>query len=226
MAQASQPSSFDWRDGFLFIGNQLALDFLNTRPVQNGKPIELLPDSAGVLGWFQAAGLLSPQQAARMKTQWREKAQMRDAPVQLLKFREKLRREVQAWESGRDVDAGFVAELNRHLASYPMRTRLKRSVGSSSAREARPLTAESYFDPQHPNDLLAPLVQSAAELFALTDRSRVRQCSNCVLHFLDTSKKGTRHWCSMQLCGNRIKVAAYAARKRQALQESGRSVGS
>lgn len=30
------------RDGFLFLGNQLALDFLNTRPILNGKTMELL----------------------------------------------------------------------------------------------------------------------------------------------------------------------------------------
>ena len=34
----------DWKDGFLFLGNQLALDFLNTRPILNGKETELLPD--------------------------------------------------------------------------------------------------------------------------------------------------------------------------------------
>src|SRR5438309_9482099 len=33
------------------------------------------------------------------------------------------------------------------------------------------------------------------------------------LHFHDISKKGTRRWCSMQLCGNRLKVAACAARR-------------
>jgi len=38
--------SKDWRDGFLFVGNQLSLDFLNTRPVIDGKPVELLPDSS------------------------------------------------------------------------------------------------------------------------------------------------------------------------------------
>jgi predicted RNA-binding Zn ribbon-like protein len=29
-------------------------------------------------------------------------------------------------------------------------------------------------------------------LFADVDRSRVRKCAQCVLHFYDTSKKGTR----------------------------------
>ena len=35
-----------------------------------------------------------------------------------------------------------------------------------------------------------------------------------MLHFYETSKRGTRPSCSMHLCGNRFKVAAYAARQR------------
>ena len=68
--------------------------------------------------------------------------------------------------------------------------------------------------PRKPEDLFAPLAHSAATLFAEADRNRIRKCGQCVLHFYDTSKKGTRRWCSMQLCGNRAKVAAYAARRR------------
>jgi len=64
----------DWRDGFLFVGNQLALDFLNTSPVQNGEPMELLPDFAALLRWFQAVGLLSPGKAAGLSQQWGESA--------------------------------------------------------------------------------------------------------------------------------------------------------
>ena len=37
----------DWKDGFLFVGNHLALDFLNTRPVQNGEPM-CAPQPVGV----------------------------------------------------------------------------------------------------------------------------------------------------------------------------------
>ena len=38
--------------------------------------------------------------------------------------------------------------------------------------------------------------------------SRVRACANhdCVLWFLDTSRPGTRRWCSMAACGNRDKA--------------------
>ena len=149
----------DWKDGFLFVGDHLALDFLNTRPIQDDEPTELLPD---------------------------------------------FRKEILAWEGGSVVHNSTVDELNRLMADYPMRTRLK-TKGSGM---------ELWFEPRQPEDLFAPLAHGAATLFADFDRSRVRKCAQCVLHFQDTSKKGTRRWCSMQLCGNRLKVAAYAARQR------------
>jgi predicted RNA-binding Zn ribbon-like protein len=66
----------------------------------------------------------------------------------------------------------------------------------------------------HPEDLFAPLAYGAASLFANVDRERVRKCANCIGQFYDTSNKGTRRWCSMKLCGNRLKVSAYADRQR------------
>jgi len=79
-------------------------------------------------------------------------------------------------------------------------------------------SVDIWFELHQPEDLLAPLAYSAAKLFVEVDRDRVRKCEHCVLYFHDTSKKGTRRWCSMRLCGNQAKVAAYAARQR-AMQE-------
>jgi putative stress-induced transcription regulator len=45
--------SSDWRDGFLFLGNHRALDFLNTRPVMDGQPLELLRDRAKVAAFAE-----------------------------------------------------------------------------------------------------------------------------------------------------------------------------
>ncbi|WP_232524336.1 CGNR zinc finger domain-containing protein [Nocardiopsis gilva] len=37
---------------------------------------------------------------------------------------------------------------------------------------------------------------------------RIRRCEgdHCVLYFFDTSRNGTRRWCSMAVCGNRAKA--------------------
>jgi len=196
----------DWRDGFLFVGNHLALDFLNTRPVQNGEPMELLPDFSALVRWFQAAKLFSAGDVANLQQRLGKSARAQRTVEIVRELRERLRKEILAWEQGGAVHHSTADELNRLMADHPMLTKLKTS-GSASA-------TEPWFEPRQPEDLFAPLAHSAATLFANVDRNRVRKCDQCVLHFHDTSKKGTRRWCSMQLCGNRLKVAAYAARRR------------
>ena len=195
----------DWRDGFLFVSNHLALDFLNTRPIQNGDAIELLSDFGALLRWFKAAGLLSTREMVNLQRQGESVTARRTLEV-MRQFREKLRKEILAWEGGADVHRTIVDELNRLMAAHPM-------LGKLQATGKGP-SMELWFETRQPEDLFAPLVHSAAKLFAEADRNRVRKCGQCVLHFYDTSKKGTRRWCSMQLCGNRLKVAAYAARQR------------
>ncbi len=211
MGRAKTIHNSDWRDGFLFVGNQLTLDFLNTRPVQNDEPMELLPDFSALLRWFQAADLLSARDVANLQQKWGKSARAQRTVEAVRELREKLRKEILAWEGGGAVHRSTVDELNRLMADHPMRTKLKTS-GSASATEL-------WFEPRQPEDLLAPLAHSTATLFANVDRSRVRKCDQCVLHFHDTSKKGTRRWCSMQLCGNHLKVAAYAARQRMRAHE-------
>ena len=196
----------DWKDGFLFLGNHLALDFLNTCPVQNGEAVELLPDFDALLRWFQAADLLSSREAASLRQQWGESARAQHVVKAMRELRERMRKELLAWEHGGTVHRALIDELNQLMAEHPMLTRLE-ATGRTS-------TTELWFDPHEPEDLFAPVAHSAAMLFADADRNRVRKCRQCVLHFYDTSKKGTRRWCSMQLCGNRLKVAAYAARRR------------
>jgi|SRR5579862_1743287 len=196
----------DWKDGFLFLGNHLALDFVNTRPVQNGEAVELLPDFDALLRWFQTSNLLSSGKAASLRQQWGKSARAQHVVEALRELRERLRKEIFAWEHGGTVHRAVIDELNKLMAEHPMLTRLKPSGGTSAK--------ELWFDPRRPEDLFAPVAHGAAMLFAEVDRNRVRKCGQCVLHFYDTSKKGTRRWCSMQLCGNRLKVAAYAARRR------------
>ena len=205
MRQRRPITDSDWRDGFLFVGNHLALDFLNTRPIQNGEAMELLSGFGALLRWFQAAGLLSTRETANLQLQG-ESVTARRALEAMRRFREKLRKEVLAWEGGAHVHRSTVEELNRLMAAHPMLSKLE-ATGNI------PFMGP-WFEPFLPEDLFAPLAHSAAKLFAEADRNRVRKCGQCVLHFYDTSKKGTRRWCSMQLCGNRLKVAAYAARQR------------
>ncbi|WP_428243533.1 CGNR zinc finger domain-containing protein [Gynuella sp.] len=42
---------------------------------------------------------------------------------------------------------------------------------------------------------------------------RQYEAHDCTLVFLDTTKSHRRRWCSVVLCGNRMKVAAFRSRK-------------
>jgi predicted RNA-binding Zn ribbon-like protein len=206
----------DWRGKFLFVGNQLALDLLNTSLIQDGQPVELLPTPADLADWLASAGLISPAEAATLAKSWStSEAASELAASELSKlraFREHLRSAVVDTEAGRSPSPAFVAELNRWLASYP--TVRQAEIHDNS------LVATMRFEPAAPRDAMRPLAAAALELLADADRTRLRQCGGCVVHFLDVSKKGSRRWCSMNLCGNRRKVAAYQGRRRQRIQSA------
>jgi hypothetical protein len=101
-------------------------------------------------------------------------------------LREKLRKEILKYQAGGDV--AIIAEINRLMADHPMRTRL---IATEDG-----FKTEAYCDAREPDDLLGPVAYSVAALFADLDRRKIRKFSNCVLHFFDTSKKGTRRSCS------------------------------
>jgi predicted RNA-binding Zn ribbon-like protein len=65
--------------------------------------------------------------------------------------------------------------------------------------------------------LLAAIARSAAELIVEGARAPIRRCANpaCRLFFYDDSRTHRRRWCSMKVCGNRHKVAAFLRRKRR-----------
>ena len=62
--------------------------------------------------------------------------------------------------------------------------------------------------------LLAAIARSGAELLSEGASQNLKQCSNpdCRILFYDDSRTHRRRWCSMALCGNRNKVAAFARR--------------
>jgi predicted RNA-binding Zn ribbon-like protein len=64
--------------------------------------------------------------------------------------------------------------------------------------------------------LLVPVAEAVARLLAEGDFSLVRKCesSDCTLWFYDRTKSHHRRWCSMAQCGNRMKVAAFRARRK------------
>lgn len=203
-AATSNPG--EWVEGFLFVANRPILDFLNTRPVLAQGETELLPDFHALERWLIAAKLVDCAKTKARLRSWRNSPEASLVLKDLIAFRERLREAVQRLESSSAPSDDFIQEVNRGLLRHATVTRLRKWEGR--------IVRERYFELNRPKDLWALIFDAAAELLAEPETQRIRQCEACVLHFFDTSKKGSRRWCSMNICGNKLKVAAYQRRKR------------
>ena len=172
----------EWIDGFLFVGNHLALDFLNTRPVLADGPKELLPDVDALVRWLVASNVLARRKGNVLARKWRAAPQATLFLRELLKFRERLRATVVQQEAGFSVSTKFIAELNSLLQQYPSRIALE--------RKGEKLDLDAAFEPEKPNDVWAPIATAVADLLSNAPPARLRKCEACVVHFLDTSKRG------------------------------------
>jgi len=59
--------------------------------------------------------------------------------------------------------------------------------------------------------LLVPIAESMAQLVCEENFTYVKACEGSLL-FLDKTRHHARRWCSMTICGNRAKVAAFRTR--------------
>jgi len=196
----------EWVDGFLFVANRPILDLLNTRPVLSEGPTELLPDVHALERWLIASRIVTSAKTKGLLRTWRNSPEATSFHKDLIAFRERLRDSVLRMEGGAAPPDEFIRELNAGLLQHPPTTVLRKRKGR--------IVRELLFDPRRPMDLWTPFLDGAADLFSEAEIHRLRQCEACVIHFFDTSKKGSRRWCSMNICGNKLKVAAYQRRKR------------
>jgi len=181
----------------LFVGDDLALDFINTEFGVGAAHRECLVDDASVVAWLKLAEVL-PEDFALV-------------PEGLLGLALRLRKAakalVEAAKAGESADAGIV---NRVFKASQVSNELRWDEASRS------FTVVRQRHQADPASLLEPVAQAVAHLLTHTPLELVRECEahDCRLMFHDQTKSHRRRWCSMALCGNRMKVAAFRSRKR------------
>lgn len=67
-----------------------------------------------------------------------------------------------------------------------------------------------------PEQALSTIARQAVELLSGPDVPLLKECGNpeCTRVYIDRSRGMRRQWCGMESCGNKIKAAAYRARKK------------
>jgi predicted RNA-binding Zn ribbon-like protein len=201
MARHDQPEQ-----RFLFIGNHPCLDFINTQIAQNGQPVDLLDTFSGLVMWLVQVHLLDREEAKQAERKWGGHSEGRKTLEQAREFRTTLREMVERIAAGKPVPQAALEAING---------RLRDRVGYSQLiRRSGQLEREFQVGSQEANQLLGLLAESASNLLCTCELSLIKKCQNpgCVLFFYDTTKNHARRWCSMSVCGNRIKVAAHHRR--------------
>ncbi len=180
--------------GFLFLANDLSLDFVNTRIRNRGKEIDLVDTAERMAAWFEVAGFSTEA------SQWAASDLAAAASL-----RTAIHSVMLSVLEGSPPQENAVERINRHLSQYDPNKQVVRDDNTF-----RLVDREQVLSPSKALGLLA---ERASRLITSEDRARIRACSHpeCILLFKDTSKSGKRRWCSMQTCGNRSKATTFRA---------------
>jgi predicted RNA-binding Zn ribbon-like protein len=192
------------------VGERLCLDFVNTATARGLAGHRDYLDSHGeLLAWGRHAGVISAKQARRLSQAASRSPQ---AAVEALHaavlLRETLYRLLISSVRGSRPAAADLACLNEvHRQACLRRAVIRREAVYEWGWE---------FEASDLEAVLWPVAGSAAELLTSPDLIRLRQCAGpgCQWLFLDLSKNGSRRWCSMALCGSRMKSRRFYRRTR------------
>jgi predicted RNA-binding Zn ribbon-like protein len=194
-----------------WVGDDLALDFLNSKAAPRGEPIEWLANGRDLVQWLVGSKALSSAEAAKMLARFRP-ADLDQVAREAVALRE--------WFGGvlsRGKAKGVVTVSShdlRRLDGVLARDSSRRQI-ESSAKDGRPrlVTRRAWCTPA---ELLVPVAAAMAELLCHADLALVRKCENptCTIWFFDRTKGHRRRWCTQTVCGNRAKVAAFRERER------------
>jgi predicted RNA-binding Zn ribbon-like protein len=188
---------------FLFVGGALALDLVNTVIVARGRRRDLLESPDNLHAWWDEVRDHHAVHAPAEQGIMGEPASLTAVKA----LRSSIRQVFEAVSAGNAPDQTAIDALNEVLqrSEYVIE---QDDVGHFHA-VFRPRGAGV-------DTLLVPIAWSALELLTTADPARLHACANekCILLFHDTTKSGTRRWCSTE-CMNRARSAErYRAEQR------------
>lgn len=175
--------------GFVFVSGNIALDLAGTRKWRRTEPEELLASATDLERWFAESHEFPAGLAA-------DAASLRHA----LALREAVYRLAHSRLEATPFDPADLAIVNKLAAQPGLRVELT-ADGIARFGDARAA--------------LADIARSAVDALADTE-TPMKECGRptCTRIYFDRSRGARRTWCGMDECGNRVKAAAYRARKR------------
>jgi predicted RNA-binding Zn ribbon-like protein len=170
---------------------ELVRRFVNTRDIEEGS--EELDSPESLLTWFADMDLFDGEAAADEKDLERA-----------LALREGIRALLLA-NTGEEIETVRIRELNRAIGSVCLTVRFDDDGGATLKPESSGVSAAL-------GRILAAVVRATDE--GIWGRLKVCPNDACQWAFYDRSKNRSGKWCTMEVCGNRMKARTF--RQRQA----------
>lgn len=166
---------------------ELVRALVNTRELDPDR--EELTDPAALGAWLTERGLPV-------------RGRLGDADLErAIAFREALRSLLLA-NSGRPLDPAAIRQLQEIAEAAPVRLEIGADGEVDLACSAEGVDA-----------LVADVLAAIAKAQDSGEWQRLKACTSeeCLWAFYDRSRNRSRHWCSMDVCGNRAKTRTYRA---------------
>ena len=176
---------------FIHVGNNLAVDFINTQFECHDELVDLLSCFDDLYRWAAEMDVtLDPDDTSMNIDAIRE-------------LRSALKTLLMAHIDKNTLPNETLALVNQYLINAPTQQQL---VSVDQSVELQPLHKKLSTD-----QLFGKIVHEASTLLNSPYSQQIKHCSNekCVLIFVDTSRSKKRRWCSMERCGNRAKASNF-----------------
>ncbi|MFE3854131.1 CGNR zinc finger domain-containing protein [Streptomyces griseorubiginosus] len=174
----------------VFVCGHPALDFAATLRARRSARFEMFVSPERLNAWYLESGLVDAITPG-------EEDDVRAATT----VREAVYRLVTDRRLGEEFDRQALAVLNAAARKAPATPQLTLAGRHTEAT---------------PEQALATVARQAVELLSGPDVPLLKECGNpeCTRVYIDRSRGMRRQWCGMESCGNKIKAAAYRARKK------------
>jgi len=193
---------------FIFIGNHFASDFVNTRKNVKGIRTELLNNFESLVLWLQETDRLALLEGDPLSLSQLDQQKILN---KILAIREKLENYMEEIINEKKLPDFILEDLNKQLLHYQSHLQINQEL--SVLKIVRKYSV---------NNLPGLFLDEIAHFMTSISPAKLKKCKNpaCILYFYDNSKNQQRQWCSMDKCGNRIKVNNHYHRMKKIEQEA------
>jgi predicted RNA-binding Zn ribbon-like protein len=169
----------------------VALDFVGSlKARRNAAPVEKFGSPRSLDAWFRESGVVDGDTASKPSD-----------VAAAITLREAIYSLVAAKLAGTTPDGGAITVVNRAALKPPAVPQL-----TSTGRRNEGLAEQA----------MSTVARVAIDILSGPDADLLKECGRpeCTQVYLDRSRGSRREWCAMETCGNKMKAAAYRARKR------------